>query len=292
MPAKSKEQQRLFGMVYAYKQGELDLDELSDSLAKKVKNIADGVSMDTAREYAETDRKGLPKKLSEYEATLSNVGGMGPVQAPSGDFYTGQTGSGDILTPLGYNDKMYDDEDEEDNYEDYEHVLGEGYVPETLNEYLVKVKNPKDKLPEKIYNVIKPFEDHIIYIKSLKKVRQLSVYMIGFESRTDEEPFLIDKISKYMKKVEHTNEDVHVTPAGFAEFKISTRYQPQKVTFSEEVDEASAFCNPHDEWCRFFQKKYAPQSFRTLLRDKEKFDKVKYWDYDVDLDDFDYPEDK
>jgi len=52
MPAKSKSQQRLMGMVYAY----LDRRELptDKGLARKVKEVAKGISKDEARKFAET----------------------------------------------------------------------------------------------------------------------------------------------------------------------------------------------------------------------------------------------
>lgn len=79
MPSKSKSQQRLMGMVYAYKNGKLDLDDLSPSLANKIKEIADGrkrktgdkrrktkgITDEEARRYASTKHKGLPEKVEE-----------------------------------------------------------------------------------------------------------------------------------------------------------------------------------------------------------------------------------
>lgn len=77
--AKSKSQQRLFGMVTAYKDGKLKLGDLPDSLAKKIKGIADGqrkktgdkrkktkgISKRKAKDYAKTKHKGLPETIDE-----------------------------------------------------------------------------------------------------------------------------------------------------------------------------------------------------------------------------------
>lgn len=77
--AASKTQQRLFGMVSAYKSGKLDLDKLPQSLADKVKGIADGsrrktgdkrkntkgISKKTATQMASTKHKGLPETVKE-----------------------------------------------------------------------------------------------------------------------------------------------------------------------------------------------------------------------------------
>lgn len=85
MPGKKKElhavsqsQQRLFGMVTAYLEGKLDLDRLPSSLAKRIKDIADGhrrkkgdrrkktkgISKRAAKEIASTKRKGLPNRMA------------------------------------------------------------------------------------------------------------------------------------------------------------------------------------------------------------------------------------
>jgi hypothetical protein len=63
--SKSETQQRLFGMVYAYKQGELDLDDLDDDLAEKIKSIADDISMEDAKDFAETDHDDIPPEVKE-----------------------------------------------------------------------------------------------------------------------------------------------------------------------------------------------------------------------------------
>ncbi|MFW6225821.1 MAG: hypothetical protein ACOC3V_02580 [bacterium] len=77
--AKSKSQQRLFGMVYAYKKGDLDLDKLPKSLADKIKGIAEGerrktgdkrkktkgIDKDSALDYAATKHDDIPEKVEE-----------------------------------------------------------------------------------------------------------------------------------------------------------------------------------------------------------------------------------
>jgi len=65
MPAESKSQQRLMGMVYAYKSGELDLSTLSPSLRKKIVEISKNMTMEEAKEFAATVHKGLPEKIKE-----------------------------------------------------------------------------------------------------------------------------------------------------------------------------------------------------------------------------------
>ena len=64
MPAKSKSQQRLMGMVYKYK----ETGELPDnaSLADKVKKIAAGISKEDAKAFAKTKHKGKPEVVESF----------------------------------------------------------------------------------------------------------------------------------------------------------------------------------------------------------------------------------
>jgi len=50
----SKSQQRLMGMVYAYKKGRMKASD-------EVKKIAKGMSMKDAKKFASTKHKGLPE---------------------------------------------------------------------------------------------------------------------------------------------------------------------------------------------------------------------------------------
>lgn len=59
MPAKSKSQQRLFGMVHAYQKGELK------GASDEVKDIAKSISKKDAEDFAETKHKGLPNKVKK-----------------------------------------------------------------------------------------------------------------------------------------------------------------------------------------------------------------------------------
>ena len=67
MPAKSKAQQRLFGMVDAYKNGELE------NPSQEVKDIANNMSRKEVKKFAKTKRKGLPEKVSENTVKLTEA---------------------------------------------------------------------------------------------------------------------------------------------------------------------------------------------------------------------------
>ena len=64
MPAKSKSQQRLFGMLHAYNKGEL---HGSKSLMRKMKSMSGHISDEDARHFAETPHKGLPEKKASVK---------------------------------------------------------------------------------------------------------------------------------------------------------------------------------------------------------------------------------
>jgi len=59
MPAKSKSQQRFFGMVDAYKKGELE------NASQEIKDAANGMTSKEVKKFAKTKHKGLPEKIDE-----------------------------------------------------------------------------------------------------------------------------------------------------------------------------------------------------------------------------------
>ena len=63
--AKSKSQQRFFGMVDAYKKGELD------DASPAVKKAADGMTNKEVKDFAKTKHKGLPNHVDE--SALANA---------------------------------------------------------------------------------------------------------------------------------------------------------------------------------------------------------------------------
>jgi hypothetical protein len=66
VPAKSKSQQRLMGMVYSYKNGDLKKKDVkSEELWKKIKDISKGISKKDAEDFASTKHKNKPEKVNE-----------------------------------------------------------------------------------------------------------------------------------------------------------------------------------------------------------------------------------
>lgn len=64
MPSKSKSQQRFFGMVDAYKKGELKHP------SKEIKDAADGMTKKQVKDFASTKHKGLPEEVGKNVVRL------------------------------------------------------------------------------------------------------------------------------------------------------------------------------------------------------------------------------
>jgi len=73
--AKSKSQQRLFGMVHAYNKGELKKRDVDADLYSKIKKIANGMTDKDTKKLAKTNHDDLPEKVptDEYHDTLNHL---------------------------------------------------------------------------------------------------------------------------------------------------------------------------------------------------------------------------
>lgn len=71
MPAASQAQQKLMGMAYAFKKGDMKPEDASD----EVKKLADEMTLDQLKDYAETKHEGLPvkKESEETPKKLKNI---------------------------------------------------------------------------------------------------------------------------------------------------------------------------------------------------------------------------
>jgi hypothetical protein len=110
MPSTSKAQQRLMGMAYALKSGEMD----SKDASQEVKDLADSMTLKQLKDFASTKHEGLPDYVEEDATGIStptNTPGMGDVSLPgnpgSSTSFTGQkVGSGDSPMPAKKKKKM------------------------------------------------------------------------------------------------------------------------------------------------------------------------------------------
>ena len=72
--AKSKEQQRLFGMAHAVQKGELSPSKVGGA----VKDIAKDVSPEDVKDFAKTKHKGLPEKVKKVDEETQTIIGDNP----------------------------------------------------------------------------------------------------------------------------------------------------------------------------------------------------------------------
>ena len=93
MPSTSVAQQKLMGMAYALKKGELDPKDTST----EVQELADSMTLKQLKDFASTKHDGLPQYVEE-NIGIANVSGMGPIVLPG----NGTIGSGDV--PAGQGD--------------------------------------------------------------------------------------------------------------------------------------------------------------------------------------------
>lgn len=126
MPATSKAQQRLFGLAYAIKKGDMKPEDAD----AKAKELADSMSLADLKKFASTDHKGLPDKVKE-NIGLGSIGGMGATSFPS----NGNTGSGDLASPSGDAEKHYKKKKKE-REEELKNKKNEGMVFTDFNQFV------------------------------------------------------------------------------------------------------------------------------------------------------------
>jgi hypothetical protein len=169
MPSTSKSQQRLMGMVYAYKKGDLDLNDLSPSLAQKIKDIADGkrrktgdrrkktdgISLKKAKEFASTKHKGLPEKVEESIITKFDIfikenntmdeGLSDTIESRFNEFLNEKKGE-----KLTFEDWWKRSYEKKSDYWISKTELRQGYLPNELTHYYEKkLKNKYNKYLKK-----------------------------------------------------------------------------------------------------------------------------------------------
>jgi len=102
MPSISKSQQRLMGVAYAVKSGDMQLSDVDSEYRDKVEDLVDGMTLKQLKKYASTKHEGLPDKVDD-NLQPGDVGGMGPVKFPTAT----ETGSGDVPTGQGDTEEEY-----------------------------------------------------------------------------------------------------------------------------------------------------------------------------------------
>lgn len=132
MPSTSKSQQRLMGVAYAVKSGDMQLSDVDVNYRDKVKDLVDGMSLKDLKDFAETKHDGLPEEVEEGISPAS-IGGMGPIQLPTDT----EPGSGDVPA------NAKSDEDEEDEKEQVKEM--KDFIP-TFEQFISEARDFNDPL--------------------------------------------------------------------------------------------------------------------------------------------------
>jgi hypothetical protein len=127
MPSKSKAQQRLMGVAYAVKKGDMQLSDVDASYKDEVKDLVDNMSLDSLKKYAATKHDGLPERVPE-NIQVGQINGMGPVELPA----DGLLGSGDVPAGSGDAEEEYKKKKKKmANFEEFINGINQSKVDET-----------------------------------------------------------------------------------------------------------------------------------------------------------------
>lgn len=132
MPSQSKSQQRLMGVAYAVKKGDMQLSDVDVDYRDKVKDLVDGMTLKKLKDFAETKHEGLPEVVENI--SIGNVGGMGPVKLPTST----ENGSGDVPAGQGDAEEEYEKKKRKMKHlKNFESFLNEGLNESTTFQELV-----------------------------------------------------------------------------------------------------------------------------------------------------------
>ena len=141
MPAQSKSQQRLMGVAYAVKSGDMQLSDVDVAYRDKIESLVDGMTKKDLKKYAETKHDDLPEVVETVQGTAiapNQIGGMGPVLLPA----DGNVGSGDV--PTGPQVADIDDDEEEKKQKGTKKKLEMENLYTSFNEFLNEATNIND----------------------------------------------------------------------------------------------------------------------------------------------------
>jgi hypothetical protein len=122
MPAKSKSQQRLMGVAYAVKKGDMQLSDVDASYKDEVNDLVNNMSLNSLKKYAATKHDNLPENIQ-----VGQINGMGPVQLPA----DGLLGSGDVPAGRGDAEEEYKKKKKKmSNFEEFINGLNQSKIDE------------------------------------------------------------------------------------------------------------------------------------------------------------------
>jgi hypothetical protein len=134
MPSTSKTQQRLMGVAYAVKKGDMQLSDVDADYRDKVKDLVDGMTLKQLKDFAETKHEGLPEVVENV--TPSNISGMGPIKLPTST----TTGSGDVPAGQGDAEEEYKKKRKKMKHlKNFESFVNESLIESKMNEEYIEL---------------------------------------------------------------------------------------------------------------------------------------------------------
>lgn len=235
MPSTSKSQQRLMGVAYAVKSGDMQLSDVDSTYRDKVKELVDGMSLKDLKDFASTPHEGLPEVVETVAP--ESIGGMGDVQLPTETEF----GSGDVPAGPGdakkRNKKKMKFKQPLQTYEAFLKLRSEG--AKFLNEGKFKAG---DKWEWKHVDGNKTVE-----ITDIKPNGDVIARVDG-----DSQEFILREPNKYLKK--KVNESTEINEANWGTYDtpegkmVSKELDKAWTTFAKTVDSA------HKEWLKVVNK--------------------------------------
>jgi len=201
MPAKSKAQQRLMGMVHAAQKGE-------KPASPKVAKLAKSMTKKSATDFASTKHKGLPnkKKKPKYE---NNIGEIHAVLHPhEGCSVAGMVKEIDPLKGLAPHSIMA--EEVHSLHPSREHAIKEAHKLHQVHlKKLEEIEKKKDHVAKKITQTIDALEKkrkgHVDLAKEdPKNARAHKEHIAHLAHQIDD---LMDKLEKVERSKKHKKED-------------------------------------------------------------------------------------
>lgn len=212
MPSTSKSQQRLMGVAYAVKSGDMQLSDVDSAYRSKVKELVDGMSLKDLKDFASTPHEDLPE-IAEM-VTPMNIGGMGQVQLPTET----ELGSGDVPTGRG------DAKKQNKKKMKFKHKI------QMYEEFL----SEKNSLNEKKFNVGDFWEwKHADGNKVVKITNVKSNGDVVARVKGESQDFIVRDANKYLsKKVNESMDEAY--DGNMSDFKYEYPVKFEEVTGNSE----------------------------------------------------------
>ena len=232
MPAASKQQQKLMGIVHALQKGDMKPSKASG----KAKEMAKSMKKGDVKDFASTKHKGLPKKVKKENM---GVASMYVVRNPSGEL-----AEKDLVcefNPLmGIQEKgigMHDVHSVHHDHEEAQRIAAEAYSKYCNEVQALEEKKGKvgDKLKKTIDQLEKKRKEHVDMAKEdPKNASQHKEHIAKIAQQIDDLMTKMEKIEKSKKNVEK-KEDLKENQLSISEDRTDDELDQALLTFLKNI---------------------------------------------------------